>query len=567
MSKKKQNRYKYRKAPSTTLPRKPELSQESYKYTDIISVSLLGLIIIIAYANGLNNVFLSDDFGILQNKNLGTLKDITDNPFHFVRPLFFTIAVKIGGVAPVTFRMINVLLHIGAVTTLYYILKSQLNRNVAFLAGLLVAVHPIFVESVTWISGGGYVQYSFFFLLSLYLYINSQKRVAHLIISYLFFFFSLASSIAAASLAPLFLVYEFVFGSLRKNWMRTIPYIFLSGVYAFIVLTSALSSRQEALAQTSYQQIVPINLFIKIPVAISNYIQLIVWPQNLTLYHSEFTISGIGLVIHSAIFILSLLVLLYLFIKEKKLFFWGSIFFVGLLPTLLSPGVAWIVAERYAYLSTVGVLVVVAYYCSELLQNRKINIIAGVLIALVVLGLITRTIMRNIDWKNEDNLWIATGKTSPSDPKTHNNLGDVYTRQGDYNRAAEEFSRAIELNPNYADAYHNLGNVYQQVGSPAAALELYNHAYEINPNLWQSLQQISIIYFQHQEFNRALEYMNKALQVSPNNPLLHNNLGIMYGQTGDIDNARISFNNALKLEPTNQFALQALQELDSSATP
>ncbi len=561
MAKKKHKQYKYRNKTTTNhLPDEPELKSE-FKYADIISVSILALVIIMIYANGLNNVFLSDDFGILQNKNLGTLKDITSQPFNFVRPLLFMIAVKIGGVIPITFRIINVLLHVGAVSTLYYILKSQFNRNVAFLAGLLVAVHPIFVESVTWISGGGYVQYSFFFLLSFYWYINAQKRVVPLIFSYMLFFFSLASSIAAASLAPIFLVYEFVFGSLKKNWLRTIPYAFLSGVYAFIVLTGALAQRQVALEQTSYQSIENMNLFVKIPYAISNYIQLIVWPQNLTLYHSELSISYIALAIHVVVLILLLLALVYLYIKNRKLFFWGSIFFVGLLPTLLSPGVAWVVAERYAYISTVGVLVVVAYCSIQLLKNKKITIFINIMLAIIILGFMVRTIARNIDWQNEDNLWIATGKTSPSDPKTHNNLGDVYGRRGDLQKAAEEFTRAIELNPNYADAYHNLGNTYQQMGSPSAALQLYQKAYEINPNLWQSLQQIAIIYFQNQEFETAINYMNQAIEVSPQNPTLYINLGLMYNQLGDPDNARASFMKALEINPGNEIATQALSEL------
>jgi protein O-mannosyl-transferase len=43
--------------------------------------------------------------------------------------------------------------------------------------------------------------------------------------------------------------------------------------------------------------------------------------------------------------------------------------------------------------------------------------------------------IRNSDWQNQDTLWIATGKTAPSDPKTHNNLGDLYGRHGDLDRA------------------------------------------------------------------------------------------------------------------------------------
>ncbi len=72
--------------------------------------------------------------------------------------------------------------------------------------------------------------------------------------------------------------------------------------------------------------------------------------------------------------------------------------------------------------------------------------------------------MRNFDWKNQDTLWLATAKTSPSSHQNHNNLGDLYARRGEYEKAVEEFKKAIELKPDYGDAYHNLANVYHQIG-------------------------------------------------------------------------------------------------------
>ena len=78
--------------------------------------------------------------------------------------------------------------------------------------------------------------------------------------------------------------------------------------------------------------------------------------------------------------------------------------------------------------------------------------------AAIVVSLSIRTIVRNVDWKNEDNLWVATGKVAPSGAPIHNNLGDVYARHNDYPKAIEEFTRATQINPGYADAYHNLAN-------------------------------------------------------------------------------------------------------------
>ena len=97
-------------------------------------------------------------------------------------------------------------------------------------------------------------------------------------------------------------------------------------------------------------------------------------------------------------------------------------------------------------------------------------------------ALSVRTITRNADWKNQDTLWLATAKTSPSSPQNHNNLGDYYGRQGDLEKAAEEFKTAIKLKPNYGDAYHNLANIYHQMGEDDLAIENYRKALSFNPN-------------------------------------------------------------------------------------
>src|SRR5581483_7724569 len=145
---------------------------------------------------------------------------------------------------------------------------------------------------------------------------------------------------------------------------------------------------------------------------------------------------------------------------------------------------------RYVYLSSLGLFAIVAILTGRFFQEKKFKFIAITIFVVILAAFSIRTIMRNIDLFNEDNLWVATAKTSPSSPNTHNNLGDVYMRHGEYEKAAEEFKTAIRLQPNYADVYHNLGNVYQQVGKTQEALQAYQQALTINPRLWQSHQNI-----------------------------------------------------------------------------
>ncbi len=73
----------------------------------------------------------------------------------------------------------------------------------------------------------------------------------------------------------------------------------------------------------------------------------------------------------------------------------------------------------------------------------------------------------------------------------HYNLGHrYYTRvqygegdpnDQDINLAIMAFTKAIEINPNYAEAYHERGLAYDAIGEYDRAISDYNKAIEINP--------------------------------------------------------------------------------------
>ena len=50
---------------------------------------------------------------------------------------------------------------------------------------------------------------------------------------------------------------------------------------------------------------------------------------------------------------------------------------------------------------------------------------------------------------------------NPNYADAHNNLGTVFNELGENQKAKNCYEKAIEINPNYADAHNNLGNVYK----------------------------------------------------------------------------------------------------------
>lgn len=357
----------------------------------------------------------------------------------------------------------------------------------------------------------------------------------------------------------IFPIFEFVFGDLGKNWVKVIPYLLIALVYVLINF-GALPERETTLHAVHYQEKGIDNPMVLIPVAISSYLQLIILPKDLTLYHSELAFGQIEFLIR---FILTILIIVAIFIsfkKQKTIFFWGAFTLISLSPTLTPFRLNWIVAERYFYLPGLGVFTLFSLGLNRLLDFKKFKQVVIAIFVIIIILLSARTILRNIDWYNEDNLWIATGKTSPSSPNNHNNLGDVYGRHGDKEAAAGEFQTAIALKPNYADAYHNLANTYLEMGKTQEALQNYQKAAELNPYLWQSYQNIAAVYFQAKQYDKTLEAIQKAIAINPKNLNLKGNLGIVYLTMGNKDKAKETFSLVLRLDPQNQLAKQGLIE-------
>lgn len=528
---------------------------------------LLLLLVFITYINSLSNAFLSDDLAeIVQNPNIGHFSNIFTRPFGFIRPFLYWLTFSIAGLNQVLFRFSNLLFHAGSVFLVFTLLSSLFSKRLAFFVATIFAIHPAISEAVVWISGGMYPQYAFFFLLSLTLY-HFSKNNKKLYIPSIFAFLGSLMSHPQMPLA-LFLVfplYEFCFPSqdsgLRKNWKKSIPFLLISLAYVLINIGN-LPARENTLQTTHYQQGGIDNPLLLIPIAFSSYFELIFFPKVLTLYHSELAFGSIQFAIRSLLTVLFFVLTAISFKKHKGIFFGCMLFLLALAPTLTPFRLNWIVAERYLYLPIIGILLILGFAFEKITSNIKYKQATYITLFFIVITLSGRTIWRNIDWYSEDNLWVATGKTSPSSPNTHNNLGDVYGRHGDKLGALREFQRAIELKPNYGDAYHNLANTYIELGQPDKALENYKNALKYNPSLWQSYQNIAAIYFAAKQYDLTLENLQKAIQVNPNNLNLRLNLGIVYLAKGDKSKAKEIFNQVLSIDPYNQPARQGLLEID-----
>ena len=104
----------------------------------------------------------------------------------------------------------------------------------------------------------------------------------------------------------------------------------------------------------------------------------------------------------------------------------------------------------------------------------------------------------------------ATTK-DPSNPELQYNLGVIAAEGGDNESALKYYNKAIELNPDYADAYNNVAviilNKDQQIIEKMNALG--NSAADNKKYDEYKLQRIEV-------YKEAIPYLNKAFKIKPN---------------------------------------------------
>lgn len=528
----------------------------------LLPVFMIILLIMLAYANSLTDAFVSDDItGIVDNVKNGTLASGILFPLHPLRVLLYVVTAGLFGLNPLWFRLSNILFHIGNTCLFYLLINRVKGKSAAFISALLFAVHPMVVESVTWISAGMQPQAVFFFFLSLVFYSDVTEKPSRLVLSCAAYLLAIASNEKAVVLFPAFLLWEFAFGNVRRNWQRLIPFIGM-GVIGSLAALGYVSYRIGYLKKAYFFSAGFYNPLLQIPIALTSYLRLLVWPDALSFYQSELTYTKTAFIIRACICILFFLSVVWAARKNRYLLFWISVSLISLVPTLTPLKIAWVFAERYAYLLTAGFCACLGILFRNIWVKPKFTAPVYVVLAVIISGLTVRTVIRNSDWKNEDTLWLATARTAPSDPKTHNNLGDMYARHQEYPKSEAEFRKAIALQPDYADAYHNLANTLMRMNETGRAEENYRRAAAINPNLWQSWKALAVLSINNGRYDEAEQYVKKALAVETADADLYALSGLISYAEKDYAVARTFFTRALSMDPGNDYATLGMKKLN-----
>jgi len=105
-----------------------------------------------------------------------------------------------------------------------------------------------------------------------------------------------------------------------------------------------------------------------------------------------------------------------------------------------------------------------------------------------------------------------------------NNLGNALMSVGRHAEAAQQFSRAIAIRPNYAEALSNLGTALEKQHKLTDAIAACQRALQLNPNLSQAWTNLGNALRQQGRISESIAAYRQSLQIAPNNHLARRHL-------------------------------------------
>lgn len=103
----------------------------------------------------------------------------------------------------------------------------------------------------------------------------------------------------------------------------------------------------------------------------------------------------------------------------------------------------------------------------------------------------------------------------PMDAKPLINLGAVYNRKEEFQKAADILKKAITRDGKAIEAYYNMGIAYRGLGQVAMAINSYKEALRINPRMLDAIQNLANCLLEQGNHKAAVEQYKKALELNP----------------------------------------------------
>jgi tetratricopeptide (TPR) repeat protein len=131
----------------------------------------------------------------------------------------------------------------------------------------------------------------------------------------------------------------------------------------------------------------------------------------------------------------------------------------------------------------------------------------------------------------------------------HLRQGGYYLNQGSYEKAQQEFDKALALNPSSAKAYNLSGLVRFQQKDYQSAEGQFLKAVALDPSFAPAYNNLGGVYAMRNQWSAAKEMLKKAISLSPDMASAHFSLGTVHFNLGEAEEGTACFAKGIALDP------------------
>src|SRR5262249_12126841 len=191
-------------------------------------------------------------------------------------------------------------------------------------------------------------------------------------------------------------------------------------------------------------------------------------------------------------------------------------------------------------------------------QGRGYKLFCAAFAAVIMIVLSWRAFMQTSYWKNSETLWNHILDVRPNNHMAHSNLGDVFLRRGEFDRAIPHLEKALEIRSRTAAAHYNFGGalIENSLGAALArkgrlgeAIVHYERAVKLRPDYGDPYLNVGSVLFQQGRTEEAIEQWQKARATLPKDASFHTILGNSFLQRGFQKDAIAEYEHAARISP------------------
>ncbi len=547
----------------------------------------------LAFGPGFSAPFVLDSTNIYKMR---VIRDLADPAMLLnARPLFtVTLAINyaLHGFEPTGYRVLNALVHALAAWCLFAVIRRCLllptlggrytparAAALALVASLLWALHPLQVQSVTYVIQRGESLCGLAYLVAMLCGLRaagSERPLPWLALCGLAGLAGLGAKQVIVTLPVMLWVLDrtLLEGALLRAVRRCWWAVALAAVAGLAGLAYITDFGRGFFARNStagfaLESISPLRYLSSQPGVILHYLRLSFWPDALCIDHGwPLPRTVWGVVLPGIALGVPLVLGLIGCARRRPWAFLPLAFFIHLAPTSSFMPIADLLMEHRVYLA-LAPLALGLVLAGEALTRRAPASrvpVAWVLAGVAILGLSARTIVRNLDHHDSEGLWRTCIALNPRHGRALTNLGARLLDRGEIDEALALLRRAVEADQPYThQAPVYLGKALLAQGQPQEAWDILTVAAASHDHSGELQQTLGDTAHALRRPDLAVEHYRRAFEFDSANDRHLFSYGWTLFELGQLAKADDIFAWGARAIPTDTVILSALAVVRSEA--